>query len=74
MMSRDFFLTVVRGRTIFPGMKDKSPRGIIDQIPKIREPANLFIERVLNPRGIEGVVSAHGMVLRIYFSSRARCR
>jgi len=51
-------------------MKNKSPKGIIDQISKIREAANLLIERELNLRKIEGVVPAHGMVFAFLFQQQ----
>lgn len=52
-------------------MKDKSPNGIIDQISKIREAANHLIENELKSRGIEGVVSAHGMVFGYLFNQQS---
>lgn len=40
------------------------PRGIIGQIARIRERANLLIERELRARGVVGIVPAHGAVLK----------
>lgn len=48
-------------------MKGNSPRNIIAQISRIREAANLLIERELNARGISGIVPAHGMVFACLF-------
>lgn len=48
-------------------MKNRSTKEIIDQISKIREAANLLIERELHLRGIEGIVPAHGLVFAFLF-------
>ena len=48
-------------------MKNESTTKIIDQISKIREAANLLIERELHSREIEGVVPAHGLVFTFLF-------
>ena len=46
-------------------------RGIVGQIAKIREQANLLIEAELRQRSIEGIVPAHGPVLAfLYQQSR----
>ncbi|AQT67497.1 transcriptional regulator SlyA [Anaerohalosphaera lusitana] len=42
-------------------------RGIIGQLARIREAANLLIERELKARCIEGIVPAHGPVLAFLF-------
>ena len=42
-------------------------RGIIGQIARIREQANLLIEAELRQRSIEGIVPAHGPVLAFLF-------
>jgi len=42
-------------------------RGIIGQIARIREQANLVIEAELRQRSIEGIVPAHGPVLAFLF-------
>ncbi len=42
-------------------------RGIIGQIARIREQANLHIEEELRKRSIEGIVPAHGAVLVFLF-------
>jgi DNA-binding MarR family transcriptional regulator len=41
--------------------------GIVGQISRIRERANLLIERELAKRSIEGIVPAHGPILRFLF-------
>lgn len=51
-------------------MKIKSTKDIVDQISKIREAANLLIEKELHYRGIEGVVPAHGMVFSFLFKQK----
>lgn len=48
-------------------MNKQSSRGIINQIAKIREAANLLIEKELNARGVHGIVPAHGMVFAFLF-------
>lgn len=66
-------LTFVRARTIFAVMKEKllkavhDPAGILGQIARIREAANLLIEKELHLRGIVGIVPAHGSVLHFLF-------
>jgi len=42
-------------------------RGIVGQIARIREQANLFIEKELSDRSIDGIVPAHGAVLVCLF-------
>lgn len=42
-------------------------RGIVGQIARIREQANLLIERELRDRSIAGIVPAHGSVLNFLF-------
>lgn len=42
-------------------------RGIVGQIARIREQANLLIERELRDRSIIGIVPAHGSVLNFLF-------
>jgi DNA-binding MarR family transcriptional regulator len=42
-------------------------RGIIGQIARIREAANLIIEKELLARGMTGIVPAHGAVLHFLF-------
>ena len=42
-------------------------RGIVGQIARIREQANLLIARELRERSIEGIVPAHGSVLHFLF-------
>jgi MarR family transcriptional regulator, organic hydroperoxide resistance regulator len=42
-------------------------RGIIGQIARIREAANLIIEKELQARGMTGIVPAHGAVLHFLF-------
>jgi DNA-binding MarR family transcriptional regulator len=42
-------------------------RGIVGQIARIREQANLLIERELRGRSITGIVPAHGSVLVFLF-------
>lgn len=49
------------------GMDTTSPRDIIGQIAKIREIANLLVEKELNARGVSGVVPAHGLVFAFLF-------
>ena len=48
-------------------MDKKTTGNIIDQISKIREAANLLIERELAKRKIEGIVPAHGVVFKFLF-------
>lgn len=43
------------------------PRDIIGHIAKIREAANLLIEKELNARGMSGIVPAHGLVFAFLF-------
>jgi DNA-binding MarR family transcriptional regulator len=42
-------------------------RGIVGQIARIREQANLLIERELRKRSVTGIVPAHGSVLVFLF-------
>lgn len=51
-------------------MKAKGTQGIVGQIARIRELANLLIEKELQKRSIEGVVPAHGPVLRFLFEQK----
>jgi DNA-binding MarR family transcriptional regulator len=44
--------------------------GIIGQIARIRESANLSIERELRERSIEGIVPAHGAALVFLFQQK----
>jgi DNA-binding MarR family transcriptional regulator len=46
------------------------PRGIIAQIARIREAANLIIEKELQARGLSGIVPAHGSVLSFLFCQK----
>ena len=48
-------------------MKTNETHGIVGQISRIRELANLLIENELEKRSIDGVVPAHGPVLRFLF-------
>jgi DNA-binding MarR family transcriptional regulator len=43
------------------------PRAIIGRIARIREAANLIIEKELQARGLTGIVPAHGSVLNFLF-------
>jgi MarR family transcriptional regulator, organic hydroperoxide resistance regulator len=49
-------------------MNDTS--GIIGQIARIREAANLLIERELRERSMEGIVPAHGAALVFLFQQK----
>jgi len=40
------------------------PKGIVAAVARIRERANLLIERELRARGVTGIVPAHGAVLK----------
>ncbi len=51
-------------------MDKKTTGNIIDQISKIREAANLLIERELAKRKIEGIVPAHGVVFKFLFQQK----
>lgn len=44
--------------------------GIVGQIARIREAANLLIERELKARSIEGIVPAHGAALVFLFQQK----
>jgi DNA-binding MarR family transcriptional regulator len=46
---------------------DLDVRGIIGQIARIREAANLIIEKELLARGMTGIVPAHGSVLHFLY-------
>ncbi len=46
---------------------EKQIQGVIGQVARIRELANLFIEQELRGADIEGVVPAHGSVLFFLF-------
>jgi DNA-binding MarR family transcriptional regulator len=48
-------------------MEMKSPRHIVDQVARIREAANLLIEKELQARGLAGIVPAHGLVFAFLF-------
>lgn len=45
----------------------KSPRHIVDQVARIREAANLLIEKELQARGLAGIMPAHGLVFAFLF-------
>ncbi|QXE92769.1 MarR family transcriptional regulator [Geomonas subterranea] len=47
--------------------RNYTPRDIIDLVARIREAANLLIERELLARGLAGVVPAHGLVFAFLF-------
>jgi DNA-binding MarR family transcriptional regulator len=47
-----------------------NPRGIIGQIARIRETANLLVEEELQVRGMTGIVPAHGTVLNFLFRQK----
>jgi len=47
--------------------RDQDPRAIIAQIARIRESANLLVEKELRARGLTGIVPAHGTVLEFLF-------
>lgn len=42
-------------------------RSVVARISRIREAANLLIERELQARGVSGIVPAHGAVLQFLF-------
>ena len=46
---------------------NQDPRAIIAQIARIREAANLLIERELQARSLTGIVPAHGAVMEFLF-------
>lgn len=46
------------------------PRGIVGQVSRIREQANLLIEEELRRRSIRGLRPAHGAVLNYLFRQR----
>ena len=48
-------------------MKNSYSHDIIDLIAKIREAANLLIEKELQARGLTGIVPAHGLVFSFLF-------
>lgn len=48
-------------------MKVTSTRNIVDLVARIREAANLLIERELLRRGLTGIVPAHGLVFSFLF-------
>ena len=50
-----------------PSPISPDPTGIVGLIARIREAANLIIERELQSRGMAGVVPAHGPVLHFLF-------
>ncbi len=52
-------------------MKIKSPRNIVDLIARIREAANLLIEKELQVHGLAGIVPAHGLVFAFLFRQNA---
>jgi DNA-binding MarR family transcriptional regulator len=45
-------------------MQDLNVNGVVGQVARIRERANLLIERELAARGVVGIVPAHGSVLQ----------
>jgi DNA-binding MarR family transcriptional regulator len=45
-------------------------RGIVGTISRIREKANLFLERALREHGMKGVLPAHGSVLTYLFDKK----
>ncbi len=47
--------------------RQKRIQGVIGQISRIREQANLLIERELRAADIEGILPAHGSVLHFLF-------
>jgi DNA-binding MarR family transcriptional regulator len=51
-------------------MKTNETHGIVGQISRIRELANLLIEKELEKRSIDGVVPAHGPVLLFLFHQK----
>jgi DNA-binding MarR family transcriptional regulator len=51
-------------------MKTNETHGIVGQISRIRELANLLIEKELEKRSIEGIVPAHGPVLLFLFNQK----
>lgn len=50
--------------------KRPDTRGIVGQISRIREQANLLIEKELRRRSIRGLLPAHGAVLNYLFKQR----
>lgn len=50
-----------------PPTTNCDPRGIIGRISRIREAANLIVEKELQARGMTGIVPAHGPVLYFLF-------
>jgi DNA-binding MarR family transcriptional regulator len=48
----------------------QDPSGLIARIARIREAANLIIEKELHARGLTGIVPAHGSVLSFLFSQK----
>ena len=48
-------------------VSNQGPTAVIGQIARIREAANLLIEKELQARGITGIVPAHGAVLEFLF-------
>lgn len=50
--------------------KTVDPRGIIAQLARLREAANLIIERELQVRGMTGILPAHGAVLHYLFTQQ----
>ncbi len=46
---------------------NQDPQALIAQIARIREAANLLVEKELAARGISGIVPAHGAVLGFLF-------
>jgi DNA-binding MarR family transcriptional regulator len=53
------------------GEPSGKPTGIIGQIARIRETANLLIEKELRERGVTGIVPAHGSVLFFLFKQES---
>src|SRR5690349_16374466 len=50
--------------------KTSDPRGIIAQLARLREAANLAIEKELQARGMTGILPAHGAVLNYLFTQQ----
>jgi DNA-binding MarR family transcriptional regulator len=50
---------------------DSSLQGIVGQIARVRELANVWLERELERRAIEGIQPAHGAVLAFLFKQQS---
>lgn len=74
---RSFFLEYSSATNYNETMKrnqhptSNDPRGIIARIARIREAANLIVEKELLARGMTGIVPAHGSVLNFLFRQEA---